>query len=123
MRCPDPSNNPYLALAVMLEAGLDGVRRGLTPPNPVEENVYEFNKDELAYRNIATLPGSLGEAIEELKKSKLMETTLGSHTYQVYIHSKMAEWDEYRIQVTEWEHKNISRQHNKLKRKIYIKVS
>ena len=65
-----------------------------SPSNPVEENVYEFNKDELAYRNIATLPGSLGEAIEELKKSKLMETALGSHTYQVYIHSKMAEWDE-----------------------------
>ena len=105
LRCPDPSNNPYLALAVMLEAGLDGIKNNMATPNPVEENVYEFNKDELAYRNIATLPGSLGEAIAEMEKSKLVERALGSHTYQIYLHSKIAELDEYRIQVTDWEHK------------------
>ncbi|MDR4507328.1 MAG: type I glutamate--ammonia ligase [Candidatus Brocadiaceae bacterium] len=105
LRCPDPSNNPYLALAVMLEAGLDGIAQEMSPPNPVEENVYEFDVTELTYRNIATLPGSLGEAISELKKSTLMEQALGSHTYQLYVHSKMAEWNEYRIQVTDWEQK------------------
>jgi len=105
LRCPDPSNNPYLAFAAMLEAGMDGMRRKTAPPNPVEENVYEFDKAELAYRNIDTLPGSLGEAINELKKNALMEKTLGTHTYQVYIHSKTSEWDEYRMQVTEWEQK------------------
>ena len=86
------------------------LKNSMVPPNPVEENVYEFNKDELAYRNIATLPGSLGEAIGEMEKSKLVERALGSHTYQIYLHSKIAEWDEYRIQVTEWEHKNILKQ-------------
>ncbi len=105
LRCPDPSNNPYLALAVMLEAGLDGIKRKLELPKATEENVYEFNKEELAYRNIATLPGSLGEALHELKQSELMKRALGAHTYQIYLHSKFSEWDEYRIQVTEWEQK------------------
>ncbi len=103
LRCPDPSCNPYLAFAVMLKAGLDGVKRKLTPPEPVEEDVYEFDGAKLAEKNIATLPGSLGEAIEELKKDKVIQEALGQHTYASFIAAKSEEWDNYRIQVSKWE--------------------
>src|SRR5690606_32489591 len=63
LRFPDPSCNPYLAFAVMLAAGLDGIERELTPPSPVEEDVYHFDANQLAEQNIAQLPGSLDEAI------------------------------------------------------------
>lgn len=103
LRCPDPSCNPYLAFAVMLRAGLDGIKRKLKPPEPVEEDVYGFDDSKLAKLNIDTLPASLGEAIEEFKKDKLMEETLGKHTYERYLEAKKAEWAEYIIQVTQWE--------------------
>jgi glutamine synthetase len=103
LRCPDPSCNPYLAFAVMLQAGLDGIRRGLTPPPPVEEDVYDFDDSQLKELNIATLPGTLEEAIDELERDELLKTALGPHTYQLYIEAKRREWDEYRIQVTDWE--------------------
>jgi glutamine synthetase len=103
LRCPDPSCNPYLAFAVMLRAGLDGVRRKLKPPEPVNEDVYEFNEADRQKHGIKTLPGSLGEAIEEMQKSKLVKETLGQHTYEQFVRNKTAEWDEYRIAVTDWE--------------------
>jgi glutamine synthetase len=103
LRCPDPSCNPYLAFAVMLKAGLDGVKRKLKPPEPVNEDVYEFTEADLQKHGIKTLPGSLGEAIEEMQKSKLVRETLGSHSYEQYLRNKRAEWDEYRIAVTDWE--------------------
>jgi glutamine synthetase len=103
LRCPDPSCNPYLAFAVMLQAGLDGIRRGLTPPPPVEEDVYDFDDSQLKELNIATLPGTLEEAIDELERDELLKTALAPHTYQLYIEAKRREWDEYRIQVTDWE--------------------
>lgn len=103
LRCPDPSCNPYLAFAVMLKAGLDGVKRKLKPPEPVNEDVYEFNESDRAKHGIKTLPGSLGEALEEMKKSKLVKDTLGPHTYEQFIRNKTAEWDEYRIAVSDWE--------------------
>lgn len=103
LRCPDPSSNPYLAFAVMLKAGLDGIKNKLEPPMPVEEDVYEFDPAERLKHHIDTLPGSLGDAIEELKKDKLIADVLGAHTYKMYINAKTAEWDEYRIQVSEWE--------------------
>ncbi|MDH4209457.1 MAG: type I glutamate--ammonia ligase [Anaerolineae bacterium] len=103
LRCPDPSCNPYLAFAVMLQAGLDGIRRGLTPPPPVEEDVYDFDDFRLKELNIATLPGTLEEAVNELERDDLLKTALGPHTYQLYIEAKRGEWDEYRIQVTDWE--------------------
>jgi len=103
LRCPDPSCNPYLAFAAMLQAGLDGIRRGLTPPPPVEEDVYDFDDSRLKELNIATLPGTLEEAINELKRDELLKAVLGPHTYQRYIEAKLREWDEYRIQVTDWE--------------------
>jgi glutamine synthetase len=103
LRCPDPSCNPYLAFAVMLKAGLDGVKRKLKPPEPVNEDVYEFDDKKLEEKYIKTLPGSLGEAIEEMKKSKLVKEALGEHAYNQFIRNKTAEWDEYRIAVTDWE--------------------
>ncbi len=103
LRCPDPSCNPYLAFAVMLKAGLDGIKQKLEPPKPVEEDVYEFDEASLKTHNIDTLPGSLGEAMEALKKDKMIQEALGSHTYPIYIAAKKAEFDEFRLQVTKWE--------------------
>jgi len=103
LRCPDPSCNPYLAFAVMLKAGLDGIKNEMEVPKPVEEDVYEFDEAKLETHKIDTLPASLGEAILELKKDKVIQEALGGHTYPIYIAAKKAEYDEYRLQVTSWE--------------------
>ena len=105
LRCPDPSCNPYLAFAAMLAAGLDGIKRGLVPPEPVEDDVYGFDEEKLQSMGIATLPGSLDEALGELKKSALMKGVFGEETFSKYLCAKKAEWDEYRIHVTDWEKK------------------
>lgn len=103
LRCPDPSCNPYMAFAVMLKSGLDGIKKKLKPPEPVEEDVYDFDDAKLVSLNIDTLPTSLYEAIGEFERDKLMKETLGKHTYERYLEAKKIEWDEYRIQVTKWE--------------------
>ncbi|MBM4464071.1 MAG: type I glutamate--ammonia ligase [Chloroflexi bacterium] len=103
LRCPDPGCNPYLAFAAMLWAGLDGIERELEPPPPVEENVYDFDDARLRELDIATLPGTLKEAIDELEKDEVLQQALGEHAYQAFVRAKKAEWDEYRIQVTDWE--------------------
>ncbi len=103
LRCPDPSCNPYLAFAAMLWAGLDGIERALTPPSPVEQNAYEF--DDLTRRklNITTLPGTLEEALDELERDEVLKKALGEHIYRAFVRAKRAEWEEYRVQVTDWE--------------------
>ncbi len=103
LRNPDPSCNPYLALAVCLAAGLDGIEKGLTPPAEITENIYSMDAAARDRHGIASLPGSLEEAIEELKKDELMGQTLGEHVFTQYIIGKAAEWDEYRVQVSNWE--------------------
>jgi glutamine synthetase len=103
LRFPDPSCNPYLAFAVMLMAGLDGISRELKPPLPVEEDVYHFDNAKLAELSIGQLPGSLKEAIDELKADEVLMDALGEHTGSGFVEAKLAEWDEYRIHVTEWE--------------------
>jgi glutamine synthetase len=103
LRCPDPSCNIYLAFAVMLKAGLNGIKKGLSPPEPVEENVYGFDDSKLKELNIDTLPYSLWQAIKELKKDSVIREALGEHTFKKYIEAKTKEWDEFRVQVTEWE--------------------
>jgi glutamine synthetase len=103
VRCPDPACNPYMAFAAMLTAGLDGVRRKLKPPAPVEEDVYEFDDAKLKKLYIDTLPASLGEAMEEMKKTDFMHKVLGDHTYGKYIEAKKQEYDEFRTAVTDWE--------------------
>ena len=103
VRCPDPSCNPYLAFAVMLKAGLDGMKRKLTPPSPVEEDVYEFTDEKLKELKIETLPATLGDALVEMQKDPLIKETLGEHTFEKFVESKQAEWDEYRLYVSQWE--------------------
>ena len=103
LRCPDPSCNPYLAFAVMLKAGLDGIKNKIKPPNPIEENVFHFDDRKLAEFYIETLSSSLEEAIEELEKSQLMKETLGDFTFNTYLEAKKMEWDQYRLNVTQWE--------------------
>ena len=103
LRCPDPSANPYLAFACMLAAGLDGVDRKLAVPEPVEEDVYGFDEGRLAELGIASLPGTLEEALTALEGSELVKAALGEPAGGTFIRAKRAEWDEYRIRVTDWE--------------------
>jgi len=103
LRNPDPACNPYLAFAVMLKAGLDGIKNNLTPPEPVEENIYQLDDESLVQKNIDTLPTSLWEALDELKKDKLLQEALGEHLFERYIDVKTKEWDEFKKQVTTWE--------------------
>jgi glutamine synthetase len=110
-RSPDPLANPYLAFAVMLAAGLDGIEKKMIPPPPVEEDVYHFDDQKLKQLNIQTLPGSLKEAVEELKKDQVLLSALGSHCAQKFIELKEKEWEQYlshyrqdlKDQVTQWE--------------------
>jgi len=103
LRCPDPSCNPYLAFSVMLAAGLDGIRRKLPLPEPIEENLYAFDEDELTRRQIDVLPGSLGEALEEFRKDEVIQSGLGPHVYERFLEAKTIEWNEYRLYVSPWE--------------------
>jgi glutamine synthetase len=103
LRCPDPSCNPYLAMAVMLKAGMDGIKRKLPLPEPVEENLYHFDEAELARRNITMLPATLGDALEEMQKDPLIREALGDHIFERFIEAKTQEWDQYRMYVSPWE--------------------
>jgi len=103
VRCPDPSSNTYLAFAVMIAAGLDGVEKGLTLSDPVEESLFEMDAARVSERGIKELPGTLGDAIEELKSDPVICEALGEHVLEHFVEAKQAEWDEYRTQVTQWE--------------------
>lgn len=103
LRCPDPSCNPYLAFAVMLRAGLEGIEQDLEVPEPVEENLYHFDEDERRRRNIQTLPGSLPEALAEMERDELVRETLGEHVFERFVEAKTSEWDDFRMRVTQWE--------------------
>ncbi|MEZ4860495.1 MAG: type I glutamate--ammonia ligase [Caldilineaceae bacterium] len=100
LRCPDPSANPYLAFAVMLAAGLDGVQKRLAPPRPAEEDLYHVDGIRAG---LETLPGDLGEAIEELKNDEVVQSAMGQHVYERYVEAKSQEWNEYRLYVSRWE--------------------
>ena len=103
IRCPDPACNPYLAFAALLHAGLDGIEKGYELPDEMTTNLYRLSAEERAEQGIVALPGSLGEAIEELAGSELMKRALGDHIFGRYVELKRREWNEYRIQVSEWE--------------------
>ena len=100
LRCPDPSTNPYLAFAVMLAAGLDGIEKRMMPPRAAEEDLYQLDE---ARSSLGVLPGDLGEAIDELKMSEVIQNALGQHVYERYVEAKTLEWNEYRLYVTQWE--------------------
>ncbi len=103
LRCPDCACNPYLAIAVCLAAGLDGIKRGLTPPASVQQDIFEMTEKERAEAGIASLPRNLYEAIQEMKKSEFMKNVLGEEVFHKYVKAKRAEWNEYTSQVTDWE--------------------
>ena len=103
LRCPDSACNPYLAFAVMLKAGLDGVRRRLPLPEPIEENIFHFDATELRRRTIEMLPATMGEALAELQKDEVIQEALGEHIYENFMEAKLEEWKEYRRQVSPWE--------------------
>ncbi len=103
LRMPDPSCNPYLALAVMLRAGLDGIRRGLEPPPAVRKNIYRMSIRERRRFKIDQLPRDLSEALDLMQKSKLVKETLGNHLYKQFVEAKRQEWKDYTDQVHPWE--------------------
>jgi glutamine synthetase len=100
LRCVDPSCNPYLALAVMLRAGLDGVTRGLEVPNPAEEELYLFKARR---QQMAMLPTSLNEALEAMQDDPLIADALGLNAYERFLDAKRIEWNEYVLEVSPWE--------------------
>lgn len=103
LRCPDPSANPYLALAVCLRAGLDGIANQIMPPPSVNCNIFEMGDEQRKEYGIEEIPGTLIEAVYDMEKDGFVKEVLGEHTYNKYISAKKEEWHRYRSQVTEWE--------------------
>ena len=106
VRCPDPTCNPYLALALMLNSGLDGVKNKLEAPASVNIDIFKMTPAEKEASGIASLPASLKEAIDVLKENPIAKEALGEHIFSKYIEGKQKEWDGYRTAVTDWEIKN-----------------
>ena len=102
-RVPDPACNPYLAFSVMLAAGLEGMEKEYELADPVEENAFEMSSEKRKRRGIGSLPGNLSDAISLTEKSELVRKALGDHLFDSFIKNKKIEWDQYRIQVTEYE--------------------
>ncbi|MEW6447156.1 MAG: type I glutamate--ammonia ligase [Bacillota bacterium] len=102
-RSPDPSCNPYLALAATIKAGLDGIKNKIQPPPAVDKNIYQLSQEERASLGIDCLPGSLAEALEELAKDEVVKDALGPHIYEKFMEAKLEEWNAYRIRVHPWE--------------------
>lgn len=103
LRNPDPSANPYLALAVCLAAGLDGIKKHLTPPAAVNRNIYEMTEEERKEAGIEVLPENLLDAVKAMKSDAVIMDALGEHVGRIYSQAKEREWEEYRTQVSEWE--------------------
>jgi glutamine synthetase len=103
LRSPDPSCNPYLAFAVMLRCGLDGIERRLALPPPVEESLYGFDDVELERRNVGLLPDNLKDAMTALEADEVVLDALGDTIAERFLEVKLLEWKEYRAQVTPWE--------------------
>ncbi len=103
LRNPDVACNPYLAYTVMIAAGLDGIKRKLKAPEPVERNIYALTPKERASYGIGQLPESLGHALEIMQKSTFIRDALGSNVFENFIAIKRTEWEEYQMQVTAWE--------------------
>jgi len=103
LRMPDPSSNPYLALAVQLAAGLDGIAKRMSPPDPVNKNIFTMTYRERRHHKIDDLPRDLHEALDELEKDRVITEALGGHIASRFVEAKRAEWAEYISQVSEWE--------------------
>ncbi len=103
LRCPDPTCNPYLALAAILTAGLDGIENKIQPPASTDKNIFAMTEEQRKAEGIDALPGSLKEAMDELEKSSIAKEVLGEHVFSKYIEAKTGEWDDYRTKVSKWE--------------------
>ncbi|KKB36661.1 type I glutamate--ammonia ligase [Bacillus thermotolerans] len=103
VRSVDPSANPYLALSVLLAAGLDGIKNKLTPPEAIDQNIYDMSKKERVENNIVDLPATLAEAIESFQENEVMTAALGEHLCEHFVEAKTIEWDLFRTQVHPWE--------------------
>ena len=103
VRSVDPAANPYLAMAVLLGAGLDGIKRELTPPKAVDRNIYAMNRKERKEVGIEDLPGTLYAALDELQNDEVMSKALGSHILNNFVEAKEIEWDMFRTSVHPWE--------------------
>src|SRR5690606_15660208 len=103
LRNPDPAANPYLAFAVMLAAGLEGIEKGYELPPGVEPNIYKMDAEQREAAGLGDLPNNLYEAITETQKSDLVRRALGDHVFERFVTNKLNEWYEYREQVTDFE--------------------
>ena len=103
IRCPDPACNPYLTFAALLHAGLDGIEKGYELADPMDSNLYHLTPEQRNERGIVSLPETLGEAIDEFASSELMRRAFGDHIFDAYVKLKRQEWDDYRVQLTQWE--------------------
>lgn len=103
LRSPDPAANPYLLLALCLAAGLDGIKNKIEPPKAVNSNIFELSEKEMKKAKIESLPSSLHQAIKEMEADPFIREVLGDHVFSKYVEAKRAEWNDYRLQVTQWE--------------------
>jgi len=103
LRNPDPSCNPYLAIAVALKAGLDGIKNKIQPPPPTDQNIYHMTAAERDGLGIGSLPANLREALDELAGDEVIKSVLEPHIFEKFVEAKMHEWDSFRVQVHPWE--------------------
>jgi glutamine synthetase len=103
LRSPDPSCNPYLAFAVILKAGIDGIKNQIDPGEPVSQNIYTMSKEKKKSLGIKSLPSNLNKALLELDKDEVVKSALTDHILENYIEAKREEWEDYRIRVHQWE--------------------
>ncbi|MDR6124082.1 type I glutamate--ammonia ligase [Neobacillus drentensis] len=103
VRSVDPAANPYLAMAVLLKAGLDGIKNKLTPPAPVDRNIYVMSKEERIEEGIIDLPATLAQALDQLKSNEVIVSGLGEHIFEHFVEAKEIEWDMFRTVVHQWE--------------------
>src|SRR6056297_738994 len=102
-RFPDPSCNPYLAFAALLNAGMDGIERDLEAPDPIRENIYDFDEEKREENGISTLPTNLGEAVEALENDEVIYEGLGEHAGPKFVEAKKSEFKDYLVDVSQWE--------------------
>ncbi|PNT91165.1 type I glutamate--ammonia ligase [Clostridium thermosuccinogenes] len=103
LRCPDPACNPYLAIAAILSAGLDGIKNKIQPPPSADKNIFAMTEEQRTQEGIASLPANLKEAIDEMAKSEFVREVLGDHIFKKYIEAKINEWNDYATKVSSWE--------------------
>ncbi|WP_100403272.1 type I glutamate--ammonia ligase [Bacillus sp. FJAT-42315] len=103
VRSVDPAANPYLAMSVLLAAGLDGIKNQLTPPKSVDQNIYVMTREERVANGIVDLPATLAEALDQLKVNEVIVNSLGAHLFEHFVEAKQIEWDMFRTQVHPWE--------------------